>query len=230
MELAKRQAEVDFKLMDLEGRSRRDNVRIYGVIEGAEDNAPSIISFVETLLEKGLALPSPTALGIETAHRALAAKPPDGAPPRSFVVKFASYRTKEDIIKRAWQAKGFEFQGKRVHLDNDYAPEVQRKRREYAAAKAALRENNIRFQTPFPAKLRVHYSGGTMTYNSAQEATEDMVKRGLQVNLIKNPVSILERVKQQTWRTSGEKGRKDAMQKRGFKERLQAFRHRDNSV
>uniref|UniRef100_A0AAV2JPJ8 SEC7 domain-containing protein n=1 Tax=Knipowitschia caucasica TaxID=637954 RepID=A0AAV2JPJ8_KNICA len=179
LELAKLQTQVEAKLTDLEGRSRRENIRIHGVVEGAEEGATSVINFVESLLRNGLGIPPTTAFNIERAHRALGVKPPVGAPPRSFVVKFAGYRLKEDILRRAWQARGFDFQGKKVFLDNDYAPEIQKRRKEYTAAKAALREKNIRFQTPFPARLRVHYSEGMVTYNSAQEATEDMVKRDM---------------------------------------------------
>lgn len=64
---------------------------------------------------------------------------------------------KEDVLKKAWQNKGFDFQGKRIYLGHDYAPELLRKRREYTEAKAALKEMNMRFQTLFPARLRVFY-------------------------------------------------------------------------
>lgn len=71
-------------------------------------------------------------------------------------------------------------------MDNDYAPEIQRRRRAYVAAKKVLKENNIRFHLPFPASLRVYYRDGTVTYNTAYEATTDMVKRGLWVDIVKD--------------------------------------------
>lgn len=86
-ELVKLQVQMETKLTDLEGRSRRDNVRLFGVKEGAEDGMASVISFAEDLLMKGLELPPTTTLNIERAHRALAPKPPTEAPPRSIVVK-----------------------------------------------------------------------------------------------------------------------------------------------
>lgn len=89
----------------------------------------------------------------------MAAKPPQDAPPRSIVVKFQSYRTKEAIIKAAWQKKGFDFEGRRVIIDHDYAPDILRQRKEYGEAKKVLRDKKIRFQMPFPAKLRVFYEG-----------------------------------------------------------------------
>ncbi|KAK1899768.1 Pleckstrin like domain containing family A member 6 [Dissostichus eleginoides] len=53
-ELLQLQVHLDAKLMDLEGRSRRENIRIHGVKEGAEDNSPSMGTFVEALLREGL--------------------------------------------------------------------------------------------------------------------------------------------------------------------------------
>ncbi|KAL7854778.1 hypothetical protein SRHO_G00169680 [Serrasalmus rhombeus] len=95
--------------------------------------------------------------------------------------------------------KGFEFQGRRVTLDHDYAPELIRKRNEYAEAKTALKERGIRFQTPFPARLRVFYKLGTVIYNSVKEATADMAERGTPVTVLKSPKSLLDQIHQLTW-------------------------------
>lgn len=224
-QLVKLQVQMEAKLTDLEGRSRRDNIRLHGVKEGAEDNVATMISFVEDLLMKGLELPPTTELHVERAHRSLAPKPPTEAPPRSIVIKFASYRTKEDMLKRAWQVKGFDFQGRRVHLDHDYAPELLKKRREYKEAKAVLKERNIRFQTPFPARMRVFYTEGTVTYSSAEVATADMAERGLPVTVLKSQTSLLDRVNQLTWRHGGRRGnREDASCTQSVKDRLRGFR------
>lgn len=113
-ELVKLHMQTAAKLTDLEGRTRRENVRVHGVMEGAENNSTSVTAFVEDLLMKGLELPSTTVLNIERMHKALASKPPKEAPLRSLVVKFSSYKMKEDIIRRAWQKRGLDFQAKRV--------------------------------------------------------------------------------------------------------------------
>lgn len=227
-ELVKLQAQTEAKLMDLEGRSRRENVRLYGVKEGAEEATATMTTFVEDLLIKGLELPSSTALNIERAHRALTTKPPAEAPPRSIVVKFSSFRMKEEVLKKAWQRKGFDFQGKKIRMDHDYAPELLRKRRDYTEAKAALKERNIRFQNPFPARLRVYYKEGTVTYNSAEAATADMAVRGIPVTVLENPTSLLDQISQLSWRPSGRRGNRENLNaKHSFKETLQRFRRQD---
>lgn len=222
-ELVKIQEQTGAKLMDLEGRLRRENVRLYGVKEGAEEGAATMITYVEELLIKGLELPTSTTVNIERAHRALNTKPPPGAPPRSIVVKFASFRMKDDILKKAWQAKGFEYQGMKIHMDHDYAPELLKKRKDYTEAKTALKERNIRFQTPFPARLRVYYKDGTVVYNSAEEATEDMTRRGIPVTVRKKNTSLLDRISQHSWQPSRRRGNRERTST-DVKEQLQRFR------
>ena len=67
-------------------------------------------------------------------------------------------------------------------------------------AKVLLKERNIRFQTPFPARLRVFYSDGAVIYNSAEDAVVDMVERGIPVTVLKKKKSsLLDQIAQLTW-------------------------------
>ena len=95
----------------------------------AETNSPSMITFVEKLLRENLDIPELSNLQIEKALRALGPQPPSDAQPRSILVKFLSFRTKESTLRAAWQKKGLIWQGKRVNLDNDYAPRILQKRK-----------------------------------------------------------------------------------------------------
>ncbi|RXN32638.1 LINE-1 type transposase domain-containing 1 [Labeo rohita] len=95
------------KLSDLEGRSHRNNIRIYGVSENAEGS--SMPRFIENLIKTELGdlleLNQGDDLGIERAHRALTPRPPAGMPPRSIVVRFLQFTTKEKILHAAWKKK-----------------------------------------------------------------------------------------------------------------------------
>ena len=199
LEVLKLQEKLEARLTDQEGRSRRENIRIHGIKEGAENNSPTMATFVENLLREKLGIPASTKLELERAHRSLGPKPPLESPPRSIVVKFSSFKTKEEVLKLAWQRKGFVHQERKVILDHDYAPEVLRKWREYTEAKRVLRENKLRFQTPFPAKLRVFYEEKTCMYNSGADATQDMARRGLLVWVYKPPVSWADKIKTLMW-------------------------------
>ena len=95
-------------MLDLESRSRRKNIRIYGVPEGSEKESTTMISFVENLLREGLELTNDMPdLQIERAHRSLGPQPPADAPPRSIVIKCLSFKTKDTLLRKAWQKKGF---------------------------------------------------------------------------------------------------------------------------
>ena len=63
---------------------------------------------------------------------------------------------------------------------HDYATDVQNKRKEYTPVKKALKERGIRFQTP-PTRMRVFRATGTIMYNTATHAAEDLRKRGFTV-------------------------------------------------
>lgn len=225
-ELLKLQAQLEAKLTDQEGRSRRDNIRIYGIPEGSE-NGSSTIKFIEELLKNELGLDPTMDLNIQRAHRALAPKPTDSARPRSIIAKFLSFKTKEEILGQVWKKGGLKWNNARISCDHDYPPEVLKKRKEYAQAKAVLKEKKIRFQTPYPAKLRVFYEGETVLYNSAEEATKDMKDRGLQVGVIRPQQTPLERLQRRAWTTKRGRGSQvETNTTPDYVERLKTFRRK----
>lgn len=102
-EMFDRTRQMQEKIIDLEGRSRRNNIRIFGLPEDTEGN--SVIKYVEQLLKTELQLPEEMTLQIQRAHRALAQKPGPNTTPRSIVVNFLQFETKEMILTKAWQKK-----------------------------------------------------------------------------------------------------------------------------
>lgn len=140
-------------------------------------------------------------------------------------MRFMSFRNKEEIIKIAWQKRGFEYEGRKVFLDHDYPPDVLKKRKEYTEAKKVLREKKICIQTPFPAKLRVFYEGEIRVYNTAEEATTDTARRGFQVMVVKPTESALESIKHLTWQASrAQKSLTPREIDPEFKQKLKSFR------
>ena len=179
------------KMTDLEGRSRRNNIRIFGVPEGTEENSTG--KYLESFLTTELELPRDIPLQIQRAHRALAQKPPPNAPPRSIVVNFLQFETKEMVLSHAWK-RTIHVGEKRIFFDHDYATEVVQKRKAYGAIKKILKEEKIRFQTPL-AKMRIHWPSGAKTYDSAEEVARDMVERGYEVGLTGESAATAEKEK-----------------------------------
>lgn len=85
---------------DQEGRNRRNNICIFGLAEGAEGT--STTQFIKRLLTTELSLPAESDLQIQRAHRSLMPRPASDKPPRSIVVNFLQYTTKEMVLKEAW--------------------------------------------------------------------------------------------------------------------------------
>lgn len=226
-EMLKLHNSLDAKITDQENRSRRENIRLYGVTEGAEKQSQSMTSFVEKLLRENLDIPDDMPLHLERAHRALGPQPPEDAAPRSILVRFLSSKTKENVLRLAWQKKGFTWQGRRINLDNDYAPRTLQKRRAYTEIRKILKERQIPFQTLYPARLKVKYNDETQIYESAEEAATDMSDRGYPVEIARPPETLMDKLRQLTWeRNSQRRGRRASHPRResNFKERLQSFR------
>lgn len=221
------QQKMQIKLTDLEARSRRNNMRLYGIPEEAEyDNVQEV---VENLIKTELSLPD-TELGIQRCHRALGPKPPPNANPRSVVVYFLEYRIKELVLRSAWKKREVYLKGRRVYFDQDYPAETQKKRKAYTPIRKLLKEKGLRFQTPPPAKLRVFFEDGPIVYNSATEAMEDLKKKGLTTASIREEDTAastsMERLRKISWETAGTKParrNRDDHQERARK-RLQDFR------
>ncbi len=170
------QVQIQAKLTDLEARSQRNNIRVYGIPEDAEGS--NLQEFIESFIKAELSLQDMDP-GIQRCHRALGPKPPQNASPRSVVIYILEYRTKELVLRSAWKKGETHIDQRRVHFDQDYPAETQKKRKAYAPIRKLLKEKGLRFQTPPPAKLRVFFDSGPVTYNSATEAMQDLRKRGL---------------------------------------------------
>lgn len=180
--LLRRERQLEERCEELENYTRRNNLRVYGVGEGCESG--DMVQWTEAFLRELLGIPASSPLQLERAHRSLQQRPADAnAPPRSLVVRFVNHQHKQQVLAKAWQMKNLQYKGKRIYMDHDYTPTLQKKRREYAEIKRQLREKNIRFQTPYPAKLRVHLTDGAKTFSSAWEAAEGLLSLGIRASV-----------------------------------------------
>lgn len=166
------------KLTDLESRSRRNNLHIFGVAEGEEGN--SVSQFIEGLLRRELPLPQDLDLKIQRAHRAPAFKPRPEAPPRPIIINFQEFTTKELVLKEAWKKGKIQLSNRTLFFDHDYAAEIVKRRKEYGEIKKVLKGKGIRFQTPYTS-MRIHWSTGVRTYSSAAEVMRELKNRGFPV-------------------------------------------------
>ena len=108
----------------LENQSRRNNVRIEGIVEEPRESWESTEGKVKEMLTEKLQMESPPA--IERAHRTGKDKKPDGTPkPRTIVCKLYDWKEREAILKAARRLKPHG-----IHIYEDLAEETMAKRRE----------------------------------------------------------------------------------------------------
>ncbi|ROJ36683.1 LINE-1 retrotransposable element ORF1 protein [Anabarilius grahami] len=125
------------KTCDLESRSRRQNIRIVGVKEGAEKGKPT--EFVTNLLTQVLDAGNfDRPIQIDRAHRLL--QPPREGRSRAFIVRLHHYQVKEHILRLARSNK-LQYEGKEIHIFPDLAADVLKQRQKFDAIRKKCREH-----------------------------------------------------------------------------------------
>lgn len=189
----------------MENRLRRNNIRVYVIPEEAEgkETVPFLIEFFRTTLE----LKEDVEIKLERAHRVLAPKPKTTAPPRSIMVRFLDFSMKQVVLQQAWKQRDVTFRGQRVYYDQDYSPEVQRKRKQVREVIKKLREKDIKAQSPYPAQLKVFLDTGVKVFPSLLEAQLFLKELGITAEMEER--DVLEReLTQDSWTTQDNQRRK----------------------
>lgn len=160
---------LEDKLLDLETRSRLNSVRLVGLLEGVEGRDPC--SFLEKWIPEVLDITSPQAVVIERAQRV---GPPrdSGAPPRTLIMKFLSYKDKQAVSSAMRTKKDVRYKDQQVKIYPDLATGIHQLRKQFDPVRQELRNLGIRHGVIHPAKLIVTYKNRTYTFKSAKEAQE----------------------------------------------------------
>ncbi|KAL0146627.1 hypothetical protein M9458_057967 [Cirrhinus mrigala] len=126
---------LDAKCEDLEGRSRRNNIRLVGLPEGSEGSRPT--EYVAQLLQE------------------------KGQPPRPLVIRVHYFHVRTEILQRAAKLSPLNYDGKRLSIFADYTTAVAKKRSAFRDVKRVLHScPGVRFGLVFPAVLRITTADG----------------------------------------------------------------------
>lgn len=159
---------LKLKVDDLEGRSRRNNIKIIGIPEQEEGGKPT--EFIEALIPNLFGSDSfPSPVVIDRAHRTLRPPPTAGDKPRAIIARVHFYREKE-LILRLRRDRQLQYKGNKVLIFPDYTPDVMRQRREYTEAQRMLRELKVQHSLLFPARLRIKHGERVKIFNTPSEA------------------------------------------------------------
>ncbi|XP_055490156.1 uncharacterized protein LOC129696355 [Leucoraja erinacea] len=155
------------KCIDVEGRQRRQNLRIVGVQEGKEGNK-DLRDFAADILKKVFNLDQKPLL--DRAHRALR-RPSASAPPRQLIVKVQYDLVLDDIMKKIAGNRNLLFEGDKISIFRDYPVEVARRRVLFSETRGILKKiQNLRYGLMYPAILRVTYKQKEHIFTDYKEA------------------------------------------------------------
>lgn len=163
--------DLEEKILDLEARSRRSNLRLVNLPEGAEGE--DACTFLESWIPEVLELRAkPT---VERAHR-IGPRSDTNAAPRTLIMKFLSYKDKEAVVRAAKSKGQILYKNHHVRLYQDVAAGLHKKQKEFDEARRQLRSLGLRYGIIPPARLIVTHKGRSHIFNNPSEA-EDFIRR-----------------------------------------------------
>uniref|UniRef100_A0A087YRW3 L1 transposable element RRM domain-containing protein n=1 Tax=Poecilia formosa TaxID=48698 RepID=A0A087YRW3_POEFO len=155
------------KHMDLEGRSRRQNIATDCNVKRRGRKGAELNGFVSQLLKEVLTLDDLPL--VDPAHGALRRRPDDTGPPR--VVRPHYYRDVTTILRKAMTQRDLAYQGQKIRIFPDFTAEIAKRRAAFNGVRALLRDKpGVRYGLLYPAKLRVTFRGAETMFTNAKEA------------------------------------------------------------
>lgn len=157
------------KVIDLEARSRRQNIKIIGLPEKIEGGRPRdfLVKFIPELLGVDQ---FHTQLEVDWAHRLGSRPPGDGTRPRVMIARIHYFHVKETILRLARQQFPLRFKEKPIYIFPDYPAEVMKQRQAFDAVKKRLQDSGARCGVLYPARLRVTVGSTDKTFSSPRDA------------------------------------------------------------
>lgn len=159
---------VKAKNEELEGRSRRNNIRLTGIPEST--NIPNMELFVEGLLTELFGEHLSNMFLIERAHRTLGPRPKPGLPPHPILARLLNYRDRDAVLGAARERGELIYQNNPISIYPDFTQAVQAARKEFLPAKKIFRTLGSKYAMLYPAKLRVHANGKQLLFVDAKAA------------------------------------------------------------
>lgn len=154
-DLAKYASQLQAKLLDLEARSRRQNIKIFGIKEDSEEGRPT--DFVSKLTPELLGKQHfPHPVKVDRAHRSLQPKSAAGGKPRTIMVRIHHFQVKEQILRLS-RTQSMEYKGNKVLIFPDYTSEVMGQRRAFRDVMKSLRDGGVKHHLRYPARFHIYW-------------------------------------------------------------------------
>ncbi|RXN24319.1 LINE-1 type transposase domain-containing 1 [Labeo rohita] len=163
---------LEQQVTDLQDRSRRSNLRLLGLPEGAEKDDP--IGFLKRSLPTWIPSLAGKDIEIERAHRVYSRASTDHSKPRVFLFKLLRYNDRNLILNEARRHAPVKANdGAMLSFFPDFSPMTAKKRSSFSAIRKELKEAGLQTFLQYPATLKIVLKHGeTKLMQSPDEARQ----------------------------------------------------------
>lgn len=160
---------VEQQLVELQDRSRRNNLRLLGLPEGAEKD--DMVGYLKKSLPRWLPALLDRDLEIERAHRIYGGASNNAQRPRVVIFKLLRYNDRDLILQAARKHGPIRLEDNAtLSFFPDYSPATAKRRGSFAAVRKELRDKGIQSFLQYPATLKVTWNGETKLLQTSEEA------------------------------------------------------------
>lgn len=159
-------ANTQDKLIEMEDRSRRNNLRLVNLPESA--GAPNLKAFVIANLPKWIPALAGQRIEIDRCHRVYDGRTQpreEEQKPRTVIFHLLRYADRQAILQGARKAKP-KHDNNALFFFADYSPQTSTKRRGFTPVIDKLNDRGIRSFLLYPATLKVEHGGSQLHFNS----------------------------------------------------------------
>lgn len=170
--------DMALRVMDLENRSRRSNIRLRGIPESVKND--DLKGTVTGIFNQYLGKPNDEVIIIDRVHRATFFKAGNNDKPRDVLCKIHYFSVKEQIMREAWSKGPIDFQGTKIMLLQDLSRKTLDLRRVLKPVLEAARQQGAEYKWGYPLHLILRLNGRTFVLRSPRQMPDLCTFLGVQ--------------------------------------------------
>lgn len=159
--------DMALKIMDLENRERRGNIRFRGVPENIPQEA--LKDKISVICNYYLDRPADGTIEVDRVHRVAGPRNSSSSRPRDVLCRFHYYVDREAILQAAWSKGPFLLDGAQITLLQDLAGRTLAMRRTMKPMLEVIRQKGATYRWGFPFSLIIRKDGRVFSLKSPEQ-------------------------------------------------------------